>query len=56
VPLAGNGLENQSQDLPMTSPYLDRPLFALPVVLPWMLKKIETELANEQLKTGLAPF
>jgi hypothetical protein len=45
----------------MTSPYLDRPLLPpararhrrrLALALPWMLEKIETELANEKLETA----
>ncbi len=36
----------------MISPYLDQPLIPLAVALPRMLKKIETELANEKLETA----
>ena len=34
------------------SPYLDQPLVPLAVALPRMLEKIETELANENLKAA----
>ena len=33
----------------MTSPYLDRPLLPLAVVLPRMLETIEAELADETM-------
>ena len=33
----------------MTSPYLDRPLVPLAVVLPRMLDQIEAQLADEKL-------
>ena len=39
----------------MTSPYLDRPLLPLAVVLPPLLKKIESELANEKLEAAEKP-
>ena len=34
----------------MSSPYLDRPLLPLAVVLPRLLESVETELANEKLE------
>ena len=34
------------------SPYLDKPLLPLAVVLPRMLEKIETELANDNLEAA----
>jgi hypothetical protein len=37
----------------MFSPYLDRLLFPLPVALPRMLEKIETELADETKGTAV---
>jgi len=36
----------------MTSPYLDRPLLPLAVVLPRMLDQIEAQLADEKLGTA----
>ena len=36
----------------MSSPYLDRPLLRLDVVLPQLLENIEAELANERLEAG----
>ena len=36
----------------MTSPYLDRPLLPLTVVLPGMLAKIEAELSNEKMEAA----
>jgi hypothetical protein len=36
----------------MTSPYLDRPLAALAVVLPRMLEMIETDLANDKIEAA----
>jgi hypothetical protein len=50
VPFAGNGLESRSQEFQMTSPYLDKPLLPLTVVLPRLLAKIEAELSNEKME------
>jgi hypothetical protein len=36
----------------MISPYLNRPLLPLAVVLPRMLEKIEAELANKKLEAA----
>ena len=36
----------------MTSPYLDRPLLRIDVVLPQLLENIEAQLANERLEAG----
>jgi hypothetical protein len=36
----------------MTSPYLDRPLFPLAVVLPRLLENIEAKLANQKLEAA----
>ena len=36
----------------MTSPYLDRLLLRLDVVLPQLLENIEEQLANERLEAG----
>jgi hypothetical protein len=36
----------------MISPYLDRPLLPLAVVLPALLESIEAELANEKLEAA----
>jgi len=36
----------------MSSPYLDRPLLPLDVVLPLLLENIEAQLANERLEAG----
>ena len=36
----------------MSSPYLDRPLLRLDVVLPRLLENIEAQLANERLEAG----
>ena len=36
----------------MTSPYLDRPLLRLDVVLPRLLENIEAQRANERLEAG----
>ena len=36
----------------MSSPYLDRPLLRLDVVLPKLLENIEAELGNERLEAG----
>jgi hypothetical protein len=47
VLLAGSGLESRLQEPEMTSPYLDRPLLPLAVVLPRLLESVETELAKK---------
>jgi hypothetical protein len=38
------------RNLKMTSPYLERPILPLAVTLPWMLAKIEAELAHDKLE------
>lgn len=36
----------------MPSPYLDKPLLPLTIVLPQLLAKVEVELANEKLESA----
>jgi hypothetical protein len=36
----------------MSSPYLDRPLLPLAVVLPRLLEKIEAEVANKKVEAA----
>src|SRR5215813_9337859 len=52
APLAGDGLESQSQEIPMTSPYLDRPLIPLAAALPPLLESIEANLTNKKLEAA----
>ena len=52
VLLAGYGLESRSQELAMTSPYLNRPLVPLAVALPRLLTNIEAKLAKDKLEAS----
>ena len=45
----GHGPKSRSQELEMTSPYLDRPLLPLAVALPRMLEEIEAQLTAARL-------